>query len=157
MGAEPDQAAIDKGINVAMPPVLDYLERTIPASGFLVEDRFTLADIAVASPFVNLEHAGFDFAKWPKAKAYAGRHPGAAVVRGHHQARAPDAGGLRRRLGRRDGIAYIPSMPLDALLEDIAACRACAPYLPHTPRPVTRVSTATRILIAGQAPGRIGP
>ena len=71
MGAEPDEAAIDKGINVAMPPVLDYLERTIPASGFLVEDRFTLADIAVASPFVNLEHAGFDFARWPKAKAYA--------------------------------------------------------------------------------------
>ncbi|MCA0355716.1 MAG: uracil-DNA glycosylase family protein [Proteobacteria bacterium] len=46
-------------------------------------------------------------------------------------------------------------MPLEALLEDIAACRACAPYLPHTPRPVTRVSSATRILIAGQAPGRI--
>lgn len=71
MGAEPDLAAIEKGINVAMPPVLDYLERTIPASGFLVEDRFTLADIAVASPFVNLEHAGFDFGQWPKAKAYA--------------------------------------------------------------------------------------
>jgi uracil-DNA glycosylase len=46
-------------------------------------------------------------------------------------------------------------MPLEALLEDIAACRACAPDLPHTPRPVTRVSSATRILIAGQAPGRI--
>lgn len=71
MGAQPDETAIEKGVNVAMPPVLDYLERTIPASGFLVEDRFTLADIAVASPFVNLEHAGFDFAKWPKAKAYA--------------------------------------------------------------------------------------
>ena len=46
-------------------------------------------------------------------------------------------------------------MPLDTLLSDIAACRACAPYLPHTPRPVTRVREETRILIAGQAPGRI--
>lgn len=46
-------------------------------------------------------------------------------------------------------------MSLDALLEEISACRACAPYLPHTPRPVTRVSTGTRLLIAGQAPGRI--
>lgn len=46
-------------------------------------------------------------------------------------------------------------MALDALLEEISACRACAPYLPHTPRPVTRVSTATRLLIAGQAPGRL--
>lgn len=44
---------------------------------------------------------------------------------------------------------------LHTVLADIAACRACAPYLPHTPRPVTRVSEATRILIAGQAPGRL--
>jgi len=44
---------------------------------------------------------------------------------------------------------------LDTVLADIAACRACAPYLPHTPRPVTRVSAQTRILIAGQAPGRL--
>jgi uracil-DNA glycosylase len=46
-------------------------------------------------------------------------------------------------------------MPLDALLADIAACRACAPYLTHTPRPVVRVRPETRILIAGQAPGRL--
>lgn len=44
---------------------------------------------------------------------------------------------------------------LHTVLADIAACRACAPYLPHTPRPVTRVSEATRILVAGQAPGRL--
>lgn len=37
-----------------LPPLLDYLERTIPDSGFLVEDRLTLADIAVASPFATL-------------------------------------------------------------------------------------------------------
>lgn len=46
-------------------------------------------------------------------------------------------------------------MPLDPLLADIAACRACAPYLPHTPRPVVRVSPETRLLICGQAPGRL--
>ncbi len=46
-------------------------------------------------------------------------------------------------------------MPLDQILADIAACRACAPYLPHVPRPVTRVCEETRILIAGQAPGRL--
>jgi len=44
---------------------------------------------------------------------------------------------------------------LDDLLSDIAACRACAPYLPHTPRPVVRVRPETRILICGQAPGRL--
>ena len=46
-------------------------------------------------------------------------------------------------------------MPLDEILADIAACRACAPYLPHTPRPVVRVRSETRLLIAGQAPGRV--
>jgi uracil-DNA glycosylase len=44
---------------------------------------------------------------------------------------------------------------LDAVLEDIAACRACASELRHAPRPVVRVSPATRLLIAGQAPGRL--
>jgi uracil-DNA glycosylase len=45
-------------------------------------------------------------------------------------------------------------MPLDAVLSDIAACRACAGELPHEPRPVVRVSAETRLLICGQAPGR---
>ncbi|WP_419254828.1 uracil-DNA glycosylase family protein [Caulobacter sp. ErkDOM-YI] len=44
---------------------------------------------------------------------------------------------------------------LDTVLADIAACRACAPYLPHTPRPVVWVRPETRILICGQAPGRL--
>lgn len=43
---------------------------------------------------------------------------------------------------------------LDAVLADIRACRACAGELPHEPRPVVRVSTQTRLLICGQAPGR---
>jgi uracil-DNA glycosylase len=45
-------------------------------------------------------------------------------------------------------------MSLSAVLDDIAACRACAGELPHEPRPVVRVSTQTRLLICGQAPGR---
>lgn len=45
-------------------------------------------------------------------------------------------------------------MGLDAVLRDIAACRACAGELSHEPRPVVRVSAQTRLLICGQAPGR---
>jgi uracil-DNA glycosylase len=44
-------------------------------------------------------------------------------------------------------------MSLDALLDEIRACRACEGLLPE-PRPVVRVSRATRLLICGQAPGR---
>jgi uracil-DNA glycosylase len=45
-------------------------------------------------------------------------------------------------------------MALPALLQEIAACRACAGELPHEPRPVVRVFPQTRLLICGQAPGR---
>ncbi|HEX2560145.1 uracil-DNA glycosylase family protein [Phenylobacterium sp.] len=45
-------------------------------------------------------------------------------------------------------------MSLPALLDEIRACRACAGELAHEPRPVVRVSEATRLLICGQAPGR---
>ena len=45
-------------------------------------------------------------------------------------------------------------MALPALLDEIAACRACAGELPHEPRPVVRVFAETRLLICGQAPGR---
>lgn len=55
-----------------LPPLLDYLERTIPESNFLVEDRITLADLSVASPFVNLAHIDtvIDPARWPRTVAY---------------------------------------------------------------------------------------
>ncbi len=55
-GLEPDLAAADKAERDQIPPALAYLETVIPASGFLVEDRLTLADIAVASFFVNLSY-----------------------------------------------------------------------------------------------------
>jgi uracil-DNA glycosylase len=44
---------------------------------------------------------------------------------------------------------------LDALVQEIRACRVCAPHLPHEPRPVVRVDPRAKILIAGQAPGRL--
>jgi glutathione S-transferase len=53
---EGDLAAADKAQCEELPPLLAYLERVIPSSGFLVEDRLTLADLAVASPFANLRH-----------------------------------------------------------------------------------------------------
>jgi len=67
-----DLAAADEAQRVEFPKLVDYLESVVPASGFLVEDRITLADIAVASPFANLGHAGcpIDAATHPKAAKY---------------------------------------------------------------------------------------
>lgn len=72
LGQPCDEAAVEKAQNEGLPPILDYLEKVIPASGFLVEDRLTLADIAVASPFVNLGHVSIaiDPARYPKTTAH---------------------------------------------------------------------------------------
>ena len=47
-----------------------------------------------------------------------------------------------------------PLEPLENLLAEIGACRACAGEFGHEPRPVVRVRAQTRLLICGQAPGR---
>jgi len=68
-----DMAVADAAECDELPPILAYLEGQIPASGYLVEDRLTLADIAVASPFANLRHLGvaIDAGKYPKVACYA--------------------------------------------------------------------------------------
>lgn len=73
MGRPQDLAAAERAEKEQLPPVLDYLEGVAPgAGGFLVGDRLTLADIAVASLFANLRHLGLDVASsHPKAAAYA--------------------------------------------------------------------------------------
>ncbi len=72
MGREGDLAAADAAEANELPAILAYLESQIPASGFLVEDRLTLADIAVASPFQNLAiiNCAVDAALYPKTVAY---------------------------------------------------------------------------------------
>lgn len=72
LGQPGDEAIATKAECEELPPLLDYLESVIPASGFLVEDRLTLADIAVASPFGNLRllKVVIDEARHPKVKAY---------------------------------------------------------------------------------------
>jgi len=72
LGQPGDLVTADKAEAEELPPILAWLEGQIPASGFLVGDRLTLADLAVASPFVNLEHCGVtvDTVRYPKLAAY---------------------------------------------------------------------------------------
>ncbi len=75
MGRQGDLAAADVAEREELPPILDYLEKTVPAAGeYLVGDRLTLADIAVASPFVNLAHlcCELDAARHGRVRAYVG-------------------------------------------------------------------------------------
>jgi glutathione S-transferase len=72
LGREGDVGAAEKAEKEEMPPLLSYIEQVMPNSGFLVDDRLTLADLAVASPFVNIQHLGItpDAAKYPKTAAF---------------------------------------------------------------------------------------
>ena len=73
LGLPADLAAADRAEREELPTVLAYLEGVLPQSGWLVEDRVTLADIAVASHFMNFSHMNMtiDAARFPKVSAFA--------------------------------------------------------------------------------------
>jgi glutathione S-transferase len=75
LGREGDLAAADQAERAELPPILDYLERTIPENGWLVGDGITLADIAVATGFANFRHLGMpvDAGRYPKVARFAER------------------------------------------------------------------------------------
>jgi len=72
LGREGDLIAADKAERETLPHILDYLEGVIFDGEFLVGDALTLADLAVASPFVNLRHCGvtIEAAHYPRVVRY---------------------------------------------------------------------------------------
>ncbi len=72
-GEEGDSKRIEQTLRDGVPPALDYLEGELPQAGFLF-GPLGLADIAIASFFVNARYAGFevDAARWPKVARFVG-------------------------------------------------------------------------------------
>jgi glutathione S-transferase len=72
MGRPQDLAAADRAEAEELPPIFAWVESQLPESGHFVGDRLTLADISVASPFVNLRHCAspIDAATYPKLAAF---------------------------------------------------------------------------------------
>jgi glutathione S-transferase len=59
-----------------LPPILEYLEKIVPTDdGYVVGDRLTLADIAIAGPFANFRHTQTKVCpeKYPRTVAYVDR------------------------------------------------------------------------------------
>jgi len=75
LGREGDLAAAETAEKKELPPLLDYIEGVLPQSLYLVEDRLTLADITLASPFVNFRHMGLELGleARPKLEAFLDR------------------------------------------------------------------------------------
>jgi glutathione S-transferase len=70
-----DEAVVKESLEVKIPPVLDYLEAQIAGKPYLVGKHFSIADIAVASPFVNFAIGGetVDVGRWPQLADYVQR------------------------------------------------------------------------------------
>ena len=78
-GEPGDQARIERAVDEDIPAALDYLERELPADGFLFDD-IGVADISIASFFRNGAYAGFavDAGRWPRTAGFVERtlaHP----------------------------------------------------------------------------------
>ena len=76
MGQQTDEAAVQKAIDEEAPTMLDYLEAQLSSGNdYLVNGAISIADIAVTSQFVNLQHAQYtvDKQRWPKLAAYLER------------------------------------------------------------------------------------
>ena len=78
-GEPGDQARIERAVDEDIPAALDYLERELPADGFLF-DHIGVADISIASFFRNGAYAGFavDAGHWPRTAGFVERtlaHP----------------------------------------------------------------------------------
>jgi glutathione S-transferase len=74
----PDTAAVAAGEKVVrddLGPLFAYLESQLGPSDWFVGKRLSIADLSVASVFVNLRHAGFppERARFPKLAAFVER------------------------------------------------------------------------------------
>jgi glutathione S-transferase len=70
----PDEKVIADAL-ARTPAVLDYLEGEVANREWLAGGQFSVADISIASPFVNWGYAGekVDATRWPKLAAYLER------------------------------------------------------------------------------------
>jgi len=79
-----DEALVAKAAAEAIPPVFEYLEGQVGDNEYLVGNRFSYADIATASPFVNYQHGGgaIDRARYPRLANYVERIHGRPSFKG---------------------------------------------------------------------------
>jgi glutathione S-transferase len=76
MGAPCNEDEVQQAELNDLPPILDYLEKVAPGDGgYLVGDRLTVADLAVASPFANFRHTQTRVCpdRYPRTVAYVDR------------------------------------------------------------------------------------
>lgn len=74
MGLPCDEAAVQKALEKLVVH-FDYLEQQLAENSYFVGNRFTLADIAIVTQWVNFSYAkeGLDATRWPQLAAHKER------------------------------------------------------------------------------------
>lgn len=75
MGKASDELAVATTMNEKLPPHFDYLESQLGNKQFFVGESLTLADLAIASQWVNMQHGDecIDASRWPKLAQHCER------------------------------------------------------------------------------------
>jgi len=74
-GKPTDETPLKEALEVTLPPMLAYLESNLKPDRWMIGDTFSIADISLATGFVNLHWADYklDAALYPKLTAYVER------------------------------------------------------------------------------------
>lgn len=68
----PAQPVINEALTEKLPPIAAYLEKQLIGKRYLVDEQFTIADIAITSIFLNMYLSGYPLeqAQWPHLSTY---------------------------------------------------------------------------------------
>lgn len=82
MGQPCDEAKVQAALNEKLPAHFDYLENALGEAAFFLGERLSMADLAIASQLLNMEHGGatLDAARWPRLAAHYQRIKARASV-----------------------------------------------------------------------------
>ena len=66
-----DEAAVQSALHDKLPAHFDYLEKTLGNADYFVDNRLSMADLAISCQLINLEHGGerVDSQRWPQLAA----------------------------------------------------------------------------------------
>lgn len=72
LNIQPDQSVIEKAQKEEIPPLFDYIAGQLNGNDYLVNNQFTVADIAIVTHFIGLQMSGIeiDNQRWPTLVNY---------------------------------------------------------------------------------------
>ncbi|WP_298773896.1 glutathione S-transferase family protein [uncultured Shewanella sp.] len=97
-----DERIVENSITNLVPPVFDYVESQLPATGFFFGE-LGVADIAVATAIINATYADFDVdaLRWPKLSAHLAQIMAHPVLMKCMQTEKPMIDSLKKMVGQQ--------------------------------------------------------